>query len=116
MAIKKYVSRNTLENSILTALVLSMGLALYLTPDLAFAAGGGGFASEVKSMMENIKTGLLSIIAVVATIALIWTFVEGFMGRKTWADVFTQCAWIIGAAAAGALATWVFDAGKKISF
>ncbi|XVN73989.1 hypothetical protein AAEX37_01068 [Oligella sp. MSHR50489EDL] len=88
---------------------------MLLVPSPAFA-DAGGFASEAKSMMTSIRDGLQIIVGVVATIALLWQFAEGFMGRKTWADVFITCAWIIGAAVAVALATWIFDKGQGISF
>ncbi|CAM5186789.1 hypothetical protein OURE66S_01256 [Oligella ureolytica] len=90
-----------------------VALTLFLMPDLAVAQG---FASEAESMLENIALGIHIIVGVVATIALLWTFAEGFMGRKTWADVFTQAAWIIGAGAAISLATWIFTSGQGISF
>ncbi|WP_300647917.1 TrbC/VirB2 family protein [Paenalcaligenes sp.] len=76
----------------------------------------GGFANQAKSMMENIRDGIVIIVGVVATIALLWQLAEGFMGRKTWGDVLNAGLWIFGAGAAVAAATWVFTAGQGISF
>lgn len=76
----------------------------------------GGFANQAKTMMENIRDGIVIIVGVVATIALLWQLAEGFMGRKTWGDVLNACLWIFGAGAAVAAATWVFTAGQGISF
>lgn len=91
--------------------------ALFLMPEMAFAqSSSGGFSSGAEGMLKDVSLGIQIIVGVVATIALMWQFAEGYMGRKTWADIFTTSAWIIGAGAAIALATWIFTAGKDINF
>lgn len=88
----------------------------FLVAHAAFAQMGGGFATQAQSMMENIRDGIVIIVGVVATIALLWQLAEGFMGRKTWGDVLSACLWIFGAGAAVAAATWIFTSGQGISF
>lgn len=88
--------------------------ACLLMPEMALAQGG--FADKTGTMLKDIATGIQIVVGIVATIALMWQFAEGYMGRKTWADIFTTSAWIIGAGAAIVLATWIFDAGKTITF
>ena len=89
--------------------------ALFLMPEMAFAQDGG-FAGTASSMLDDIALGIQIVVGVVATIALMCQFAEGYMCRKTWADIFTTSAWIIGAGAAINLAIWIFGAGQKISF
>lgn len=103
------------KNTVFWFVVMALAV-MVLTPSVALAQGAGGFASEAKSMMTSIRDGLQIIIGVVATIALLWQFAEGFMGRKTWGDVFITCAWIIGAAVAVALADWIFLRGQSVTF
>lgn len=86
---------------------------LFFTP-LALAAGG--LETEVTGMMETIRTSIYAIVGVLATIALLWQCAQGFMGRKTWGDVFEAMLWIFGAGAAIAFATWLFTKGGSISF
>ena len=79
-------------------------------------AQAGGFAAQASTMLENVRDGIVIVVGVVATIALLWQLAEGFMGRKTWADVLTNCLWIFGAGAAVAAGTWIFTSGQSISF
>lgn len=86
-------------------------------PVLMLAAGGeGGFQQEATSMLESLRGVIVAVVGVVATIALIWQFAQGFMGRKTWADIFEASLWILGAGAAVTLATWIFTKGQSINF
>lgn len=97
--------------------ICTLMFALFLVPEMALAQGSsGGFATGAEGMLKDVSLGIQIIVGVVATIALMWQFAEGYMGRKTWADIFTTSAWIIGAGAGIALATWIFTAGKDISF
>lgn len=89
--------------------------ALFLVPEMAFAQDGG-FSKTASDMLDDIALGIQVVVGVVATIALMWQFAEGYMGRKTWADIFTTSAWIIGAGAAINLAVWIFTEGTMISF
>ena len=88
----------------------------FLFIQVSYAQMGGGFATQAESMMESIRDGIVIIVGVVATIALLWQLAEGFMGRKTWGDVLSACLWIFGAGAAVAAATWIFTAGQGITF
>ncbi|HEZ7193146.1 TrbC/VirB2 family protein [Kingella negevensis] len=92
------------------ALMVALGLATQS------AMAAGGFASEAKTMVESIRDGINIIVGVVATIALLWQFAQGFMGRKTWGDILETSMWIVGAGAGIALATWLFTKGGSMTF
>ena len=79
-------------------------------------ASAQGFVGQVSNVMTQIRDGIVIVVGLVATIALLWQLAEGFMGRKTWPDVLITGAWILGAGAAVALATWIFTTGQSISF
>ncbi len=83
---------------------------------LVQTAAAAGFASEAKSMVESIRDGIYIVVGIVATVALLWQFAQGFMGRKTWGDVLEIAMWIVGAGAATVLATWLFTKGGSMSF
>lgn len=85
-----------------------------LLPQLSFAAGG--LQNEAKTMLETVRSAIVIVVGIVATIALLWQFAQGFMGRKTWGDILESCLWILGAGAAVALAGWIFIRGQSISF
>ncbi len=89
-------------------------VALGLVAQSAMAAGG--FANEAKTMVETIRDGIYIVVGVVATVALLWQFAQGFMGRKTWGDILESSLWIVGSGAAIALATWLFTKGGSMSF
>ncbi|WP_254321715.1 hypothetical protein [Neisseria subflava] len=40
--------------------------------------------SEVSSMAVTIRTGIYTIVGIVATLCLLWQMAQGFGGRKTW--------------------------------
>lgn len=80
------------------------------------AIAQGGFAAKASSALTNILDGIVIIIGIIAVIALIWQLAEGFMGRKTWPEVLSTCIWIVAAGAAPALAKWLFETGKGMSF
>ena len=92
---------------------LGAGSLLMMLSQVALAQG---FAGEASNLLTNIRTGLIIIIGIVATIALVWTLAEGFMGKKTWPDVLSTCLWIFAAGAGSAGATWIFTSGQSISF
>ena len=92
---------------------ITMMIALGL---LAQTAAAAGFAGEAKTMVESIRDGIYIIVGVVATVALLWQFAQGFMGRKTWGDILETSMWIVGAGAAIVLATWLFTKGGSMSF
>ncbi|CWN75710.1 TPA: TrbC/VirB2 family protein [Neisseria meningitidis] len=89
-------------------------VALGLAAQSAMAAGG--FANEAKTMVENIRDGIYIVVGVLATVALLWQFAQGFMGRKTWGDILEASMWIVGAGAAIVLGTWLFTKGGSMSF
>lgn len=88
-------------------------IAFGLFTQTAMAAG---FSSEAKTMVESIRDGIYVIVGVIATVALLWQFAQGFMGRKTWGDILETSMWIVGAGAAIVLATWLFTKGGSMSF
>lgn len=94
---------------------LLLAIFLFVCGD-AMAQSGGGFGTEAETMIKNIRNGIVIIVGVICTIALIWTFLQGVQGKKTWGDVLEISLWIFGAGAAVAAATWIFLSGQKISF
>lgn len=80
-----------------------------------YSLAAGGF-DQAKSMVDKVVKGIYAIVGIAAGGALLWQFVEGWSGRKQWIDVFITMAWIVGAGAALALATWLFAQGGKMSF
>lgn len=93
---------------------ITMMIAFGLCAQTAMAAGG--FAGEAKSMVESIRDGIYIVVGVIATVALLWQFAQGFMGRKTWGDILETSMWIVGAGAAIVFATWLFTKGGSMSF
>lgn len=91
-------------------------LTIILLGGLSTVAYSAGFGSAVSGKMTELREAILIVVGVVATIALLWQMAEGFMGKKTWPDVFQTCLWILGAGAAVAIANWVFTTGQGISF
>lgn len=89
-------------------------VALSMWAGSSFAAGGGGL-SAITGIMENLRSVIYTIVSVLSTIAFIWVCAQGFMGRKSWAEVFELCLWIFGAGGGIALATWIFSQGGSIS-
>lgn len=82
----------------------------------AQTAMAAGFEAEATTMITNIRQGIYTIVGVIATIALLWQFAQGWMGRKTWGDILETAMWIVGAGAGVALATWLFTNGGKMTF
>ncbi|MDO5151605.1 MAG: hypothetical protein Q4D76_19820, partial [Oscillospiraceae bacterium] len=72
--------------------------------------------SNVTDMMVKVRTAIYGIVSILGTIALLWLFALGFMGRKQWSDVFESALWIFGAGGAIVLATWIFTAGSHMHF
>ncbi|MFD1246049.1 TrbC/VirB2 family protein [Paralysiella testudinis] len=91
--------------------------ALLLCSLLGFAnmALAAGF-DEVSDMAKTVRTAVYALVGVVAGLCLLWQFVQGFGGRKTWTDILETSAWIVGAGAAIAFATWLFTKGGSMSF
>lgn len=88
-------------------------------PTFVSARGGGGLGGleeSTTSLLTTIRTVIIAVIGIVATIALTWQLAQGFLGRKTWGDIFESCLWILGAGAGVALATWIFTRGQSLSF
>lgn len=88
----------------------------FVCGDAMAQAAGGGFATEAKSMIDNVQKGIVIVVGAVACIAIVWQLAQGFMGRKTWGDVFETSLWVFGAGAGVAAATWFFTSGQKITF
>jgi len=70
--------------------------------------------SEVSSMAVTIRTGIYTIVGIVATLCLLWQMAQGFGGRKTWGDILETCLWIVFAGAAIAVGTWLFTKGGSM--
>lgn len=85
----------------------------FLLPELAHAAGG--FA-QATGIITQIRDSIYAIVGICAGLALLWCFAMGWSGRKTWTDVLELGLWIVGAAAAIALATWLWNSGGSMSF
>ncbi|PZO92992.1 MAG: hypothetical protein DI620_03720 [Haemophilus parainfluenzae] len=78
--------------------------------------GLGGLEESTTSLLTTVRTVIIAVVGIVATIALTWQLAQGFMGRKTWGDIFESCLWILGAGAGVALATWIFTRGQSLTF
>ncbi len=104
--------KNTLTKPALTGQFLVMAIGLLVSQ----AAMAAGFESEASSMMTTIRTGIYTVVGLAATIGLVWQFAQGWMGRKSWGEIFETCGWIVGAGAAVALGTWLFTSGGNMSF
>lgn len=83
---------------------------------IATSAMAAGFEQEAKGLVEKIRDGIYIVVGVIAGITLLWQFVEGWMGRKTWGDILNTSMWVVGGGAAIVFATWLFTAGGKMSF
>ncbi len=104
--------KNTLTKPALTGQFLVMAFGLLVSQ----AAMAAGFEGEATSMLTSIRTGIYAIVGLVAGIALVWGFFQGWSGRKSWGEIFETCGWIVGAGAGIALATWLFTKGGGMSF
>lgn len=83
---------------------------------LVQGASAAGFADDAGNMIKNIRTGIYTVVGIAAGLALLWQFVEGWSGRKSWSDILGTAMWIIGAGAAITLATWLFTKGGSMTF
>lgn len=103
----KFVSKGTQEWAKALALCSLLGFA-----NVALAAG----FDEVSDMAKTVRTAIYALVGVIAGLALVWQFAQGFGGRKSWTDILETAAWIVGAGAGIAFATWLFTKGGSISF
>ena len=97
------------------AAVLFLAVAV-LMPEFALAGGLGDVKDQLETNLKSIREILLAIIPVIAGILLIWKCFEGFTQGKSVSEIIVTCLWIVGAACAAEFATYIFDAGKSISF
>lgn len=104
-------SEVSIQKSSITKNVL-FAAAIALVSQAAMAAG----FEDASTMATTIRNGMYTIIGVLAGLALLWQFVQGWGGRKQWTDILETCLWIVGAGAAFALATWFFTKGGAMSF
>lgn len=79
-------------------------------------AAGGGFSAEGVAMATEVRNALYTVIGVIAGLCLLWQFVQGWGGRKTWTDVLETGLWIFCAGGSFAIATWFFTGGAKMVF
>lgn len=108
MFISKFISKSVQEWAKALVLCSLLGFA-----NVALAAG---FVSDASDMVKTFRTGIYAVVGVLAGLALLWQFVQGWGGRKTWTDILETSLWIVGAGAAIAFATWLFTKGGAMSF
>lgn len=100
-------SLNSQSQSVLVAVLLAAVFSFM--PDMAFAGGGlGAVESELTSTLKTIRKIILGVVPIVAGIILIWKCVEGMQQQKSVMEILTTCMWIIGAASAIEVVTWIF--------
>lgn len=104
-----------LKNKVIAAINTGF-LATFPTFINARGDGLGGLEESTTSLLTTVRTVIIAVIGIVATIALTWQLAQGFLGRKTWGDIFESCLWILGAGAGVSLATWIFTRGQSLSF
>lgn len=92
------------------------GVALLAAMGAVPLASAAGFEAEAKGMADKIYKGIYAFVGVVALIVVLWQCVEGWAGRKSWMDVLATCMWVVGAAASGALVTWLWQKGQSMTF
>ena len=80
-----------------------------------FAMAAGGL-SGVESGLKEFFTSFYGICAIIAGFTILFVMVQGFSGRGHWPDLIERGAWVIGAAAAGAIVKALWDWGKSVSF
>lgn len=80
-------------------------LALFATPQMAFALGG---LDKAKTAADDIKTGLYAVVGVLAVIYLIWLGVMAFAEKKSWSDFGWGIIYVSLVGAASAIAGWAW--------
>ncbi len=100
----KVISQNktTLAAALLAALASQTVLA-------------GGF-DDVTSMATTIRTGIYTVVGVIAAIVVLWQCLEGMQHRKQWGDILITCLWVIGAAASIAFVGYLWTKGGSMTF
>ena len=83
----------------------SVGVFICLLPVSAFALGG---LDKAKTVMQDVQTGLYSIVAVLSVIYLIYMGVMAFTEKKSWSDFGWAIVYISFVGAAIAIASWAF--------
>lgn len=96
---------------------VALAAVLVFGTQAVMAAGGisGGF-SQGKSIIEDITTGIISIIGSICVLLLIWQMIQGAMKKKDWMDVLVTCIWIVAIGAAGAFGIYLYEQGQKMKF
>lgn len=110
LSFKKEMMMNYIKKAVTNTQTVATVALLVMTQTVL----ADGF-SEVSSMAVTIRTGIYTIVGVVATICLLWQMAQGFGGRKTWGDILETCLWIVGAGGAIVVATWLFTKGGSLS-
>ena len=86
--------------------------ALTVASQGAMAAG----FDDVSNMATTIRTGIYTIVGIVAGIVVLWQCFEGAQHRKQWGDILITCLWVIGAAASIAIVTYTRTKGGSMTF
>ncbi|PIT60466.1 hypothetical protein [Snodgrassella alvi] len=94
---------------------LSWLIILFFTGFAQCAMAAGGLnASQGVSMVNDIRTAIYVIVGGIAGLCLLWQFVQGWGGRKTWTDIGETCIWIFCAGGSFVIAGWFFTGGAKL--
>ncbi len=105
----------SLKNRVIAAVSTGF-LATFPLIANAQGEGLGGLEESTTNLLTTVRTVITAVVGIAATITLTWQLAQGFMGRKTWGDIFESCLWILGAGAGVALATWIFTRGQSLTF
>lgn len=89
-----------------------LATALAVASQGAMAAG----FDDVSDMATTIRTGIYTIVGIVAGIVVLWQCFEGAQHRKQWGDILITCLWVIGAAASIAFVTYLWTKGGSMTF
>ncbi|PIT54249.1 hypothetical protein [Snodgrassella communis] len=93
---------------------LSWLIILFFAGFAQCAMAAGGMSTQGVSMATEARTAIYAIAGVISGLCLLWQFVQGWGGRKTWTDVMETCLWIFCAGGSFAIAGWFFTGGSKL--
>jgi len=87
---------------------VAIGALTLLYTGMAFASTSGGLTTATSTATE-IKTGLYSLVGVLALIYLLWVGVQAFTEKKSWADFGWAVVHVAAVGAATTLGTWAWS-------
>ena len=96
----------------------SLAKSALLATVFAVASQGAMAAGfdDVGNMATTIRTGIYTIVGIVAGIVVLWQCFEGAQHRKQWGDILITCLWVIAAAASIAFVNYLWGRGQGMSF